>query len=169
MSADQTAVDVTAAVLGVMRRWKGEGAFYTGDIARGVRQPTARVRRVLEDLEQRGRVRRVVIGTRPFGRSSMVERHDERPAPGDGGTTYIGPVVCWICGYSAERRRGEVVPGGCDVAAEWGRPRERCLMNSPEEQAHRAFDPNAIAQRSVPQSETPEGVSRGRGGHADAG
>lgn len=49
--------------------------------------------------------------------------------------TYSGPVVCWVCGYSAEERRVEVAPGECNVAAEWGKPRERCLMNGPEERA----------------------------------
>lgn len=70
---------------------------------------------------------------------------DEETTPDDGGAPYVGPVVCWICGHSAEERRTQVTPGECNVAAEWSKPRERCLMNSPEERA------------------------RGRGGHADAG
>lgn len=82
-------------------------------------------------------------GPCPAKEAAVADRQET--APDDGGAPYVGPVVCWICGHGAEERRVEVAPGECDVAAEWGRPRERCLMNSPEEQA------------------------RNRGGHADAG
>lgn len=77
---------------------------------------------------------------------AILNRHTDVPAEGEDGATgaYTGPVVCWICGYGAEERRAEIRPGECRLAAEWGKPGERCLMNAAAERA------------------------RGKGGRADA-
>lgn len=55
---------IDTQITAFLQRYQAEGAFWTGDIALSIRQPTATVRRALERLAAQGQVEKCVIGGR---------------------------------------------------------------------------------------------------------
>ena len=60
--ADHAMTDDEMRVLNIMRKWRGEGAHWTSDIAHGAKISTPKARSVLRKLEAAGKVARVVTG-----------------------------------------------------------------------------------------------------------
>ena len=55
---------IDTRIIGFLRRYQSEGAFWTGDIAKGIREPTALVHKALDRLTANGQVEKCVIGGR---------------------------------------------------------------------------------------------------------
>jgi len=53
---------IEAQIIAFLRRNKAEGAFWTGDIAAAIRQPTTTVRQALVRMEAALKVEKVVVG-----------------------------------------------------------------------------------------------------------